>query len=126
MAALSPPEPVHAADCRGWCTSPNARRSAARSSPGLFDGRAPGPDDLRDRIDGGDGRSGLARVHGHGSDLAGGGRARRGPVPPGQGDALAAAYRRGELTRAQYRALAEAVADSLRAEEQRAEGERGT
>lgn len=40
------------------------------------------------------------------------------PYVPGSFDELAAAYRRGELTRTQYRALAEAVADSLRAEEQ--------
>ncbi len=32
---------------------------------------------------------------------------------------LAAAYRRGELTREQYRTLAEAVAESLRAEDKR-------
>jgi predicted RNA-binding protein associated with RNAse of E/G family len=38
---------------------------------------------------------------------------------PGSFDELAAAYRRGELTRAQYRTLAEAVAESLRAEDER-------
>jgi hypothetical protein len=48
------------------------------------------------------------------------------PDVPGSFDEVTAAYDRGELTREQYRALAEAVADSLRAEEQRAEGERGT
>jgi hypothetical protein len=41
------------------------------------------------------------------------------PYVPGSFDELAAAYRRGELTRPQYRALAEAVAESLRAEDQR-------
>jgi hypothetical protein len=39
------------------------------------------------------------------------------PYVPGSFDELAAAYRRGELTREQYRTLAEAVAESLRAEE---------
>lgn len=48
------------------------------------------------------------------------------PDVPGSFDEVTAAYDRGELTRAQYRALAEAVADSLRAEEQRAEGDRGS
>jgi hypothetical protein len=48
------------------------------------------------------------------------------PYVPGSFDELAAAYRRGELTREQYRTLAEAVAESLRAEEQRAEDERRT
>jgi hypothetical protein len=46
------------------------------------------------------------------------------PYVPGSFDELAAAYRRGELTRAQYRLLAEAVAESLRAEEERAKDER--
>jgi hypothetical protein len=41
------------------------------------------------------------------------------PYVPGSFDELAAAYRRGELTRTQYRALAEAVAESLRAEHKR-------
>jgi hypothetical protein len=41
------------------------------------------------------------------------------PYVPGSFDELAAAYRRGELTRQQYRALAEAVAESLRAEDER-------
>ncbi len=41
------------------------------------------------------------------------------PYVPGSFDELAAAYRRGELTRAQYRTLAEAVAESLRAEDER-------
>jgi hypothetical protein len=41
------------------------------------------------------------------------------PYVPGSFDELAAAYRRGELTRAQYRMLAEAVAESLRAEDER-------
>jgi hypothetical protein len=40
------------------------------------------------------------------------------PYVPGSFDELAAAYHRGELTRAQYRTLAEAVAESLRAEDQ--------
>jgi hypothetical protein len=48
------------------------------------------------------------------------------PDVPGSFDEVTAAYDRGELTREQYRTLAEAVAHSLRAEEQRAEGERGT
>jgi hypothetical protein len=48
------------------------------------------------------------------------------PYVPGSFDELAAAYRRGELTRPQYRALAEAVAESLRAEEQRGGNESGT
>jgi hypothetical protein len=46
------------------------------------------------------------------------------PDIPGSFDEVTAAYDRGELTRAQYRALAEAVADSLRAEDRRLE-ERG-
>jgi hypothetical protein len=41
------------------------------------------------------------------------------PYVPGSFDELAAAYRRGELTRAQYRTLAEAVTESLRAEDKR-------
>jgi hypothetical protein len=41
------------------------------------------------------------------------------PYVPGSFDELAAAYRRGELTRGQYRMLAEAVAESLRAEDER-------
>jgi hypothetical protein len=41
------------------------------------------------------------------------------PYVPGSFDELAAAYRRSELTRAQYRMLAEAVAESLRAEDER-------
>jgi hypothetical protein len=41
------------------------------------------------------------------------------PYTPGSFDQVAAAYRRGELTRAQYRVLAEAVAESFRAEDQR-------
>jgi hypothetical protein len=48
------------------------------------------------------------------------------PYVPGSFDELAAAYRRGELTRPQYRALAEAVAESLRAEDQRGRAEDGT
>jgi hypothetical protein len=48
------------------------------------------------------------------------------PYVPGSFDELAAAYRRGELTRPQYRTLAEAVAESLRVEEQRGEDKRGT
>ena len=45
------------------------------------------------------------------------------PYVPGSFDELAAAYHRGELTRAQYRTLAEAVAESLRAEDDRARRE---
>jgi hypothetical protein len=45
------------------------------------------------------------------------------PYVPGSFDELAAAYYRGELTRAQYRTLAEAVAESLRAEDDRARRE---
>jgi hypothetical protein len=41
------------------------------------------------------------------------------PYVPGSFDELAAAYRRGELTRGQYRTLAEAVAESLHAEDER-------
>ena len=48
------------------------------------------------------------------------------PYVPGSFDELAAAYRRGELTRPQYRALAEAVADSLRAEDQRLKEQEGS
>jgi hypothetical protein len=40
------------------------------------------------------------------------------PYVPGSFDQVAAAYRRGDLTRAQYRVLADAAADSLRAEDQ--------
>jgi hypothetical protein len=47
------------------------------------------------------------------------------PYVPGSFDELAAAYHRGELTRPQYRVLAEAVAESLRAEDQRGEAEGG-
>jgi hypothetical protein len=45
------------------------------------------------------------------------------PYVPGSVDELAAAYRRGELTRQQYRVLVEAVAESLRAEDQRSRTE---
>jgi hypothetical protein len=41
------------------------------------------------------------------------------PDVPGSFDEVLAAYDRGELTRAQYRTLAEAVAESLRAEGER-------
>jgi hypothetical protein len=41
------------------------------------------------------------------------------PDVPGSFDEVVAAYDRGELTRAQYRTLAEAVAESLRAEGER-------
>jgi hypothetical protein len=41
------------------------------------------------------------------------------PYKPGSFDQVAAAYRQGELTRDQYRVLAEAVAESFRAEEER-------
>jgi hypothetical protein len=47
------------------------------------------------------------------------------PYVPGSFDELAAAYHRGELTRAQYRTLAEAVAESLRAEDQGRQTEAG-
>lgn len=40
------------------------------------------------------------------------------PDVPGSFDEVVAAYDRGELTRTQYRTLAEAVAESLRAEDQ--------
>jgi hypothetical protein len=39
------------------------------------------------------------------------------PDVPGSFDEVTAAYDRGELTRPQYRALAEAVAESLRSED---------
>jgi hypothetical protein len=39
------------------------------------------------------------------------------PDVPGSFDEVVAAYYRGELTRAEYRALADAVADSIRAAE---------
>jgi hypothetical protein len=47
--------------------------------------------------------------------------AERDPEPdvPGSFDDVIGAYDRGELTRAQYRVLAEAVAESFRAEDQR-------
>ncbi len=48
------------------------------------------------------------------------------PDVPGSFDEVTAAYDRGELTRAQYRALAEAVADSLRAEDRRREEQGGS
>jgi hypothetical protein len=48
------------------------------------------------------------------------------PYVPGSFDELAAAYRRGQLTRPQYRTLAEAVAESLRAEDQRLKGHEGS
>jgi hypothetical protein len=48
------------------------------------------------------------------------------PYVPGSFDELAAAYRRGELTRPQYRTLAEAVAESLRAEDQRLKEQEGS
>ncbi len=38
------------------------------------------------------------------------------PYVPGSFDEVAAAYRRGELSRSDYRVLAEAAAESLRAE----------
>lgn len=41
------------------------------------------------------------------------------PYVPGSFDDVLAAYDRGELSREQYRALAEAVAESKRAEDQR-------
>ena len=41
------------------------------------------------------------------------------PDVPGSFDEVVAAYDRGELTRVQYRTLAEAVAESLRAEDER-------
>jgi hypothetical protein len=45
------------------------------------------------------------------------------PDVPGSFDEVTAAYDRGELTRQQYRVLAEAVAESLRAEDQRSRTE---
>jgi hypothetical protein len=48
------------------------------------------------------------------------------PDVPGSFDEVTAAYDQGELTRAQYRVLAEAVAESLRAEEQGGGSESGT
>jgi hypothetical protein len=48
------------------------------------------------------------------------------PDIPGSFDEVTAAYDRGELTRPQYRALAEAVAESLRAEDQRGGTESST
>src|ERR1700735_4742026 len=47
--------------------------------------------------------------------------AQRDPEPdvPGSFDDVVGAYDRGELTRAQYRVLAEAVADSFRDEDER-------
>ena len=48
------------------------------------------------------------------------------PDVPGSFDEVTAAYDRGELTRPQYRALAEAVADSLRAEDQRLKEQEGS
>jgi hypothetical protein len=48
------------------------------------------------------------------------------PDVPGSFDEVVAAYDRGELTRTQYRTLAEAVAESLRAESrEHGEGSRG-
>lgn len=41
------------------------------------------------------------------------------PYVPGSFDEVAAAYHRGELSRPEYRALAEAAAESLSAEDQR-------
>jgi hypothetical protein len=41
------------------------------------------------------------------------------PYMPGSFDDVLAAYDRGDLSRVQYRALAEAAAESLRAEDQR-------
>jgi len=48
------------------------------------------------------------------------------PDVPGSFDEVTAAYDRGELTRAQYRALAEAVAHSLRTEDQRLKEQEGS
>jgi hypothetical protein len=48
------------------------------------------------------------------------------PDVPGSFDEVTAAYDRGELTRAQYRTLAEAVAHSLRAEDQPLEEQGGS
>jgi len=47
------------------------------------------------------------------------------PDVPGSFDEVVAAYDRGELTREQYRTLAEAVAESLRAEDRRLAEEQG-
>jgi hypothetical protein len=44
------------------------------------------------------------------------------PDVPGSFDEVLAAYDRGELSRTQYRTLAEAVAESLRAEDKEREG----
>ena len=44
------------------------------------------------------------------------------PYVPGSFDEVAAAYRRGELSRSDYRVLAEAAAESLRAESSRGDG----
>jgi hypothetical protein len=48
------------------------------------------------------------------------------PDVPGSFDEVTTAYDRGELTRAQYRALAEAVAESLRTEDQRLKEQEGS
>lgn len=48
------------------------------------------------------------------------------PDVPGSFDEVTAAYDRGELTRSQYRALAEAAADSLRTEDQRLKEQEGS
>jgi hypothetical protein len=48
------------------------------------------------------------------------------PDVPGSFDEVTAAYDRGELTRTQYRALAEAVAHSLRTEDQRLKEQEGS
>jgi hypothetical protein len=45
------------------------------------------------------------------------------PYVPGSFDDVAAAFHRGDLTRAQYKALAEAAADSMRAEDRQRPGE---
>jgi hypothetical protein len=45
------------------------------------------------------------------------------PFIPGSFEQVAAAYRRGELTRPQYRVLAEAVAESSWAKDQRSAGD---
>src|SRR5262245_9911296 len=83
---------------RYWLASRLASRSSGviASSYGAlpsrwFPGcRAPGADDLRHWLDGLNARGGLARVHGHGLDMAGGGRAWREPVALAHGDLLAA------------------------------------
>jgi hypothetical protein len=46
-----------------------------------------------------------------------------GPDVPGSFEEVAAAYRRGEISRADYRTLAEAAAESIRAEGQAESGE---